>query len=83
MNEQQESPIENELDTSRIDTATVSNDAAASPSNPHVDALAYDIGPRPPGSINEGRAADYLISALKQVGLPAARMAAQIGRAHV
>lgn len=75
MTDQQDTLTDDSDDTARIDEQVIqSANAGATSSNPHVEELARAIGSRPPGSEQEGLAADYLIHALRDIGLPAARL---------
>lgn len=77
MSDHQDTPSDQFEDTAQFADATSVSDAAPrADGNPHVAALASDIGPRPPGSSAEGEAATYLASALGDIGLPAARLPA-------
>ena len=81
MSESLDTQAEDAERTERIDEEVVeaANSASLS-SNPHVEALARAIGPRPPASEQEQEAADYLATALDQAGLPAAKLSTQVPR---
>lgn len=75
MSDHQDTPSDQFEDTAQFaDVEPVSETAPVAGGNPHVAALSSTIGPRPPGSAAEGQAADYLVGALGEVGLPAARL---------
>ncbi|MBA2454410.1 MAG: hypothetical protein H0V47_14665 [Chloroflexia bacterium] len=77
MSDQQDTPSNQFEDTAQFSDVTQVSDAAPqADGNPHVAALASDVGPRSPGSSSEGEAAAYLAAALRDIGLPAVRLPA-------
>src|SRR5690606_19558734 len=81
MSDSQDTPAEDDGQTQRINEEMIeAANAAGQSSNPHIEALARTIGPRPPASDQESEAADYLTSALDRVGLPAARLNTHVSR---
>lgn len=81
MSDSVDAPAEDAGQTGPIGEEVVqAANAAGSSSNPHVEALSRDIGPRPPASDNEDQAADYLTAALGRAGLPAAKLTTSVPR---
>ncbi len=81
MSNHQDTPSEQPEDTVRAEDAeTVPVAVSTTHGNRHVEMLAREIGPRPPGSDAENEAASYLVDALREIGLPAARLRAHAPR---
>lgn len=81
MSDPEDSTFDEPEKTQRLDEDLVEAvNAGPGSRNQHVEMLARTIGPRKGGSQEEKDAADYLISALDDVGLPAARLRARAPR---
>jgi len=81
MTELQDMPAHDRGDTAPFEEVLVQPSNADVPSdNIHIDVLVRALGPRRPGSEQEARAAEYLASKLREVGLPAARLQASVSR---